>query len=149
MVQDVRRGPPHALGIALMVRGLLGVFLLGLVAVGKPPPAATEPSSVASITIAPAGAGGYVGAERCRSCHRAEFQEFGKTRHAAITPVKPGAVTGCETCHGPGKPHADAQEAAHGDDAATAAANKLIFAFHANPQKNSERCMVCHQSSRE
>ena len=55
----------------------------------------------------------------------------------------------CETCHGPGKPHADAEQAAHGDDAKTAAAGKLIFAFRAGPKQNSERCQQCHKSSRD
>jgi predicted CXXCH cytochrome family protein len=51
-------------------------------------------------------------------------------------------------CHGPGKAHADAEKAAHGDDAATAAANKLIFAFKGNPKENWERCLQCHKSTR-
>ena len=132
-----------------MVKGIFGIFLLGVGGLAQTRPAATEPSSIASVTVAPGAGGGYVGAGRCRACHKSEVQEFGKTQHAAITPAKPDAVTGCEMCHGPGKAHADAEEAAHGDDAATAAATKLIFAFHANPQKNSERCMQCHVTSKE
>jgi predicted CXXCH cytochrome family protein len=132
-----------------MVKGILGIVLLGVLGLAQTRPSATEPSSIASVDISPAAGGGYAGAERCRACHKSELQEFGKTPHAAITPASKDAVTGCEMCHGPGKAHADAEEAAHGDDAATAAATKLIFAFHANPQKNSERCMHCHITSRE
>ena len=55
----------------------------------------------------------------------------------------------CETCHGAGKPHADAMAASQGDDAKVAAATKLIFSFRGNPQRNSERCQQCHESSRE
>jgi len=132
-----------------MVKGILGIALLGVLGLAQTRPAATEPSSIAAVDVSPAAGGGYVGAERCRACHKSELQEFGKTPHAAITPAAKDAVTGCEMCHGPGKAHADAEEAAHGDDAATAAATKLIFAFHANPQKNSERCMHCHITSRE
>jgi len=132
-----------------MVKGILGIVLLSVSGLAQTRPAAPEPSSIAASVVAPAAGGGYVGAERCSACHKSEVQEYGKTHHAAITPAKPDAVTGCEMCHGPGKAHADAEEAAHGDDAATATANKLIFAFHANPQKNSERCMQCHKTSRE
>jgi predicted CXXCH cytochrome family protein len=93
--------------------------------------------------------GPYAGSDRCRSCHKAEFQEFGKTRHASVQPARKDLAAGCETCHGPGKAHADAEQAAHGDDSKTGDANKLIFAFRANPKQNSERCMQCHSSSRE
>jgi len=107
-------------------------------------PAATVPPSIAVGASVPSADGSYVGADRCRSCHKAEFQEYGKTKHAALPPARANAVTGCEMCHGPGKAHADAEEAAHGDDAKTAAATKLIFAFHGNPKQNSERCLLCH-----
>ncbi len=58
-------------------------------------------------------------------------------------------MAGCEVCHGPGKAHSDAEEAAHGDDAATAAANKLVFSFRGSPRENWERCQQCHSSSHE
>ena len=92
---------------------------------------------------------GYAGAERCQTCHKAESGEFNKTHHAAIKPAQKDSVTGCEMCHGPGKAHADGEEASQGDDAKTAAASKLIFSFHGNPKQNAERCLVCHQSSRD
>ena len=85
--------------------------------------------------------GEYAGTEKCASCHRAESIQHAKTAHAA--------VGGCESCHGPGKRHADAEEAAGGDDAKAAAAAKLIFSFQANPKQNAARCLSCHESSRE
>ena len=55
----------------------------------------------------------------------------------------------CESCHGPGKAHVEGQEAARGDEAKTLAANKLIFAYRANPRENSDRCLGCHKSSKQ
>lgn len=93
----------------------------------------------------------YTGADRCRSCHKAEFTEFQKTAHAKVVAPGKNYITGCEVCHGPGKAHADAVEATHGDDAKIAVALKEfpIFAFRGNPQENAERCMTCHISSRQ
>ena len=73
---------------------------------------------------------------RCRSCHKAEFTKLGKTIHAD---------GGCNQCHGAGTAHADAEEAAHGDEAKTLAANRLIFSFHSTAKQNSDRCLGCHQ----
>lgn len=66
---------------------------------------------------------------------------------AAATP--PFRITGCETCHGPGKAHADAEQDAAGDPAKELAGTKLIFSFHANPKENSARCLTCHITSRQ
>ncbi len=65
---------------------------------------------------------------------------------AAAKPVAPSlpAVSGCESCHGPGKAHSDAEQEAAGDPAKEFAGARLIFKFDANPKENSERCLVCH-----
>ena len=57
-------------------------------------------------------------------------------------------VSGCETCHGPGKAHADAEMEAAGDHAKEVAGTKLIFKFDANPKENSQRCLTCHESGK-
>jgi predicted CXXCH cytochrome family protein len=109
-------------------------------------PAAGDPASVA-VTLPPqTSEGGYTGEARCQSCHKAELTEFHKTTHAHVT--RGTQAMNCETCHGPGQAHADAQEAAHGDDAASAAANRLIFAFHGTAQEDAGRCLVCHITAR-
>jgi predicted CXXCH cytochrome family protein len=126
----------------------ISLMFFGAVLTAQTRPANTEPASVTARVIAKTSGAGYVGADRCRSCHKPEFAEFNKTAHAGLKAHK-DAVLGCETCHGPGQAHSDAQEASHGDDAKSAAANKLIFAFKDSPKKNAERCQQCHDSSKD
>ncbi|RPI19959.1 MAG: hypothetical protein EHM65_00735, partial [Acidobacteriales bacterium] len=97
----------------------------------------------------------YTGIDRCGSCHKPEwveyspeYIEFRKTPHARIR-VDGKPAMDCETCHGPGKAHSDAAEAAQGDDAKIAAANKLIFTFRGTAKENAARCLVCHTSSKQ
>jgi predicted CXXCH cytochrome family protein len=73
-------------------------------------------------------------------------QTAAATKVAAAT-APPFKVTGCETCHGPGKAHVDAEQDAAGDPAKEMAGAKLIFTFHASPKENSERCLSCHITS--
>jgi len=136
-------------------RGLIKLVALGAalplvcgMLLAQTRPASDAPASVTTSAIPLQAGGNYVGNDRCRRCHKSELIEFGKTAHASL-PEHKDSVVGCEMCHGAGKAHADAQEAAHGDDAKTAAANKLIFAFHGTPKANSARCIVCHQSSKQ
>ena len=113
------------------------VFLIPLLYAGvtlgrsqQAPPTNDAPNAGASTgTAAP------VDDATCRSCHKAEVTAFGKTLHAA---------GGCEKCHGSGKAHVDAEEAAHGDEQKTRIANKLIFSFQGTSKENSERCLSCH-----
>ncbi len=97
----------------------------------------------------------YTGIDRCGSCHKPEwveyspeYIEFRKTPHARIRTAGKPAMD-CETCHGPGKAHSDAAEAAQGDDAKIEAANKLIFTFRGTAKENAARCLACHTSSKQ
>ena len=67
---------------------------------------------------------------------------------AAAAPSGPVTVSGCEICHGPGRAHAEAEQAAAGDPAKIEAGTKLIFHFDANPKENSARCLSCHESGK-
>src|SRR5678816_49093 len=109
------------------------------------------PPAGPSVAVAPApdAQKDFVGSDTCRSCHRAEFVQFNKTSHSRLKPSQSTAAISCETCHGPGKAHVEGQQAARGDEAKTLAANKLIFAFRANPKENAERCLSCHRSSKQ
>lgn len=133
-------------------KGILTTFFFGVTAIlclvkpcfAQRRPAAVEPPSASWKEHPQPAAAGYVGSERCRSCHKAEFIEFGKTAHARLRDAANHPVMNCETCHGPGKVHSDAEEAAHGNDVKIAAAAKLIFGFHGNTAENAERCLACH-----
>ena len=73
----------------------------------------------------------------------------GRGSAAAKTSAQPAGVTGCETCHGPGKAHADAEQDAAGDAAKEKAGTKFIFAFNGSAKENSERCLTCHITSQQ
>jgi predicted CXXCH cytochrome family protein len=114
-------------------------------------PEAVHGPSVASQAPLTGKQGDYVGWQTCAGCHSAEAQAFARTPHAPgeASSTSPTSVTGCETCHGPGKAHAEAEEEAAGDAAKEMAGTKLIFSFHASPKENSERCMTCHITSQK
>jgi DmsE family decaheme c-type cytochrome len=88
------------------------------------PPAQQQP--------VPAGAD-YAGEATCLTCHA--DQAYGGTAHArAFHERTPAARQGCESCHGPGKAHAEA-----GGDKA------LIKSFTTMPAAEaSETCTTCH-----
>jgi predicted CXXCH cytochrome family protein len=109
-------------------------------------PSAARPSVVSLRLTAQPAAEGFVGVERCRPCHKAEVTQFQKTIHSRLAAAD--QRMDCESCHGPGKAHSDAEEAAHGEEKATAAANLLIFTFRGTPLENAARCLTCHSTSR-
>jgi predicted CXXCH cytochrome family protein len=136
------------------INAVLLTFSLALLstagAAQKRPNSLQGPSVAARTPDYDAPASAFAGEAACRDCHKDEVIEFDKTAHSKLTfPDKP-YIQGCETCHGPGKSHADAVQAAHGDDAEIAKALKEhpIFAFKANPTENAEHCLGCHTTSK-
>ena len=89
---------------------------------------------VAGATAARAqSANEYAGQETCLTCH--ESQSVKGTAHAMTTNGRsPAAAHGCESCHGPGRAHAEA-----GGDA-----SKIVRVSKLSPQQSSETCTTCH-----
>ncbi|HEY7173135.1 MAG TPA: DmsE family decaheme c-type cytochrome [Vicinamibacterales bacterium] len=84
---------------------------------------------------APAPAGEYVGQDTCVACHEDKETSITGTPHAqAKNPRSPAATHGCESCHGPGKAHAES-----GDP-------ELIQRFTAvtPAAQKSAACLSCH-----
>ncbi len=141
---------------------------LGTSALAQKMPESAQGTSV-SATFLEGNPSDYAGAERCRSCHKPEYREYEKTPHAKLSAPGKGYISGCEVCHGPGKPHSDAIEAAEGDEGKTAQAleehpifsfavnQKIssalkqfpIFHFRSDSKENASHCLLCHVSSKQ
>jgi len=117
-------------------------------ATGQKQPAAQRTSSVAWQAPARGEASQYAGAEICAACHADQATQFAKTVHSKAG-VEGATGTGCESCHGPGKAHADAQMEAGGDTAKMEAAKALIFSFKGKAEENAALCLDCHSTSKD
>ena len=52
---------------------------------------------------------GYVGSEACKVCHEDIANDFSKSPHFVLNSRKQWKDQSCESCHGPGAQHADAE----------------------------------------
>ena len=89
----------------------LPLVLLALLLQPSLAPAQAPTSSAAPASITPALPPGYVGAETCRGCHAEAFEKFAQTKMGRLflkQPRNAQEALACESCHGPGKAHADA-----------------------------------------
>lgn len=83
-------------------------------------------------TVGAQNAGEYVGEATCLTCHD---QTYKGTLHALKSNDRtPAATHGCESCHGPGKAHVDAD----GDT------TKILNPRKLTAQQASETCVACH-----
>ena len=94
-------------------------------------PAQQKPAAPAPAAKAPPGE--YVGEQTCLGCH--DTQSYKGTAHAITANVRtPAATHGCESCHGPGKAHAESGDAS------------LIRRFNKStaPSEITATCTSCH-----
>ena len=82
----------------------------------------------------------YVGSDACKDCHEAQFKNFSHTTHAKLANASgwKSKVTGCETCHGPGKAHV-----AEGDP------KKIKNPAKIKAAEASADCQTCHSQMNE
>jgi predicted CXXCH cytochrome family protein len=95
----------------------------------------TPPSSAPNISA------DYVGEDTCKACHEDKFNAYSGTAHATLAKSSSwkGKVTGCESCHGPGRQHVEG-----GGDVTK------IISFKNKPAKEiSETCLACHSGKEE
>src|SRR6266508_1769346 len=124
--------PPRQLITALVI---LWMAAIGAVATsaspsGGPP---AKKTAAASPAAAQPQTGDYVRQDTCVTCH--DTQSYKGTAHALVSnPRSPASTHGCESCHGPGKAHAES-----GGDKTKIVNLKLLTG-----QRASETCVNCH-----
>jgi DmsE family decaheme c-type cytochrome len=105
------------------------------------------PSTAASVAVkgtspkpaaqSSATSGEYVGEEKCLECHEDQGKGYHETPHGRAKNLRtPAAKNTCETCHGPGKAHVDADGDGHIQNFKTM-----------TPRQVGETCTTCHARS--
>jgi len=119
--------------------GGVGALLLGVVVLGVPAPALAQKAPAAAL---PAG---YAGAETCKGCHEDQFTKFEQTKMGRLFLKHPRNSTeslGCESCHGPGKAHADA-----GGGKGVGGIVSFAKDDTTPVERRNATCLGCHQKS--
>ncbi len=133
-------------GLTVGLVSSLGLWLTAVVIVGASAPAASNtpaaiptavPTSAQSQQPAAASGPEYIGLDACLSCHDKEGETYGKSTHHRVgDPRSPEAAQSCETCHGPGRKHAQA------DDPATVLMPRNFTKLP--PDDVNALCTTCH-----
>ncbi len=82
----------------------------------------------------------YAGTETCQSCHESYHKGFEKSIHGKkAIPGSPINREGCESCHGPGRRHAEKDEKR---------GTILAFGKKDDPRQRSAKCLACHEETK-
>ena len=140
-----RRSSPFALRVLLAASVLVLAVAITFTAGGRRASAAqaSAPAAVpGAAQPAPAAQpSGYVGDDTCTACHESEGKSLRASDHGkAQNPRTPAAKTNqaCETCHGPGREHAES-----GDK------TKIRRFTAMAPREASDTCVTCHNRERQ
>ena len=85
---------------------------------------------------------GYAGADACRECHKRAFSTLEATKMGRLFLKHPRTAQerlGCETCHGPGKVHAESNGEKPGDLISFAGNDRTAV------EKRNRVCLACHE----
>ena len=87
---------------ALLICGLV-VSTIGWLTYNK----SSQSAAISPAELANYQSQDYVGSEACQACHEDQFKYFSHTSHAKLVKISSwkNKVTGCESCHGPGRAH--------------------------------------------
>src|SRR5262245_3431507 len=122
--------PARALIIVLVV---LWAAMVGRAVAASGPRQNGTASSAKAPAASAEQASDDIGEDTCLTCH--EDRNYKGTRHALVSlPKSPAATHGCESCHGPGRGHAES-----GGEA-----DKIFNPLKVTPQRVSEVCATCH-----
>ena len=84
----------------------------------------------------------YVGSESCLECHEDNYDNSKTNPHMITTDThRPGAVNGCESCHGPGSNHAESGDI---DDIISFGNRSLI-----TQDAKNNICLKCHDNGKQ
>jgi len=94
--------------LILLVASLLLVVVAARASVTPTAPAPPPRAALPAVALEAAGDQDYVGTAVCADCHADEAKSYQGGAHARVADLRaPAAVHGCESCHGPGRAHAD------------------------------------------